>query len=455
MKVGATMVRVRPVGFRRACLVIKSLELPAILVVLAPPLLFPTPRRLVVLFLVPLFWLCAWIGEGRFVPKTPMNSALLVILGMVGVDLWVTPDVTYSLGKISGVVLGILLYWGSARWLTGAKRLRSAVAAYIAAGAGLAGVALLGTNWPDKVPLLSQVIAHIPKLVRGIPGALDGFHPNAVAGCLVLFIPLQVELLASGSGRRVGFRHRGYRGVWTPVGQALLLAVTSVTLVLTQSRGGALGLWVGLVVLVWWHGKAKLALTAALLSVLAAGYALFAEIGGFRVAELLTGTNRGTGVDSISGRVELWARAIEAISDFPLAGMGMNVFRRMVPIVYPTFLTPADLDVAHAHNQLLQTGADLGLPGLVAYVATWLLVVVLLVHANRLSTYPVTRASLRGLGAGFVAHFVFGLTDAIPLGAKVGVLFWLALALLNGLHEVARRESPQDRLSNSHSFARK
>ena len=29
------------------------------------------------------------------------------------------------------------------------------------------------------------------------------------------------------------------------------------------------------------------------------------------------------------------------------------------------------------------------------------------------------------------------MTDAIPLGAKVGVLFWLALALCASLHQVA------------------
>ena len=29
------------------------------------------------------------------------------------------------------------------------------------------------------------------------------------------------------------------------------------------------------------------------------------------------------------------------------------------------------------------------------------------------------------------------MTDAIPLGAKVGVLFWMSLALAVGLHRIA------------------
>jgi putative inorganic carbon (HCO3(-)) transporter len=42
-----------------------------------------------------------------------------------------------------------------------------------------------------------------------------------------------------------------------------------------------------------------------------------------------------------------------------------------------------------------------------------------------------------GLGAGLIAHFVFSMTDAIPLGAKAGVLFWVTLGLVVSLHRVA------------------
>jgi hypothetical protein len=37
---------------------------------------------------------------------------------------------------------------------------------------------------------------------------------------------------------------------------------------------------------------------------------------------------------------------------------------------------------------------------------------------------------------------MFGMTDAIPLGAKVGVLFWMTLALCVSLHQVAMPEKP-------------
>ena len=141
---------------------------------------------------------------------------------------------------------------------------------------------------------------------------------------------------------------------------------------------------------------------------------------------------------NVSGRMELWSRALYGIQDFPITGMGMNAFRKVMPVLYPTFLTSPDFDVAHAHNHLLQAALDLGTP--------W---------TGRLSrdlagrrraagscvpsrwSDPLYRLMAGGLGAGLIAHFVFSMTDAIPLGAKVGVLFWLTLALVVSLHRVA------------------
>ena len=46
----------------------------------------------------------------------------------------------------------------------------------------------------------------------------------------------------------------------------------------------------------------------------------------------------------------------------------------------------------------------------------------LLVRVYQRSGEQIYRAIAGGLGAGLIAHFVFSMTDVIPLGAKVGVL---------------------------------
>jgi putative inorganic carbon (HCO3(-)) transporter len=108
-----------------------------------------------------------------------------------------------------------------------------------------------------------------------------------------------------------------------------------------------------------------------------------------------------------------------------------------MPVLYPTFLTSPDFDVAHSHNHLLQAALDLGVPGLIAYLSIWIVIAALLIRVYTRGSEPQYRSMAGGLGAGLIAHFVFSMTDAIPLGAKVGVLFWLTLALVVSLHRVA------------------
>jgi putative inorganic carbon (hco3(-)) transporter len=126
--------------------------------------------------------------------------------------------------------------------------------------------------------------------------------------------------------------------------------------------------------------------------------------------------------------------------------MGMNTFRKVMPVRYPLFPPPVfpGADLAHAHNNLLQAALDLGIPGLVAYASLWLVASVLLVRVYRRSGHRVYRTIACGLGAGLVAHFVFGMADAIPLGSKLGVVFWLTLALTVALHHVALVRPSED-----------
>ena len=136
---------------------------------------------------------------------------------------------------------------------------------------------------------------------------------------------------------------------------------------------------------------------------------------------------------NVASRGELWQRATQAIADFPLTGVGMNNFRRLMPTMYPTLLATPQVDIAHAHNHLLQAALDLGLPGLTAYLALWIGAAWMLAAAYRRALNATERALAGGLAAGLIAHFVFGMADVIPLGSKVGVLFWLTLALVAGV----------------------
>jgi O-antigen ligase len=142
-------------------------------------------------------------------------------------------------------------------------------------------------------------------------------------------------------------------------------------------------------------------------------------------------------VSTFSLRTTLWALSLKAIQDYKFTGMGMNVFRKLLPIRYPGYPALPGEEVAHAHNHLLQAAIDLGLPGLIAYLSLWIVAAILLVLVYRRASSAVYRVMASGLGAGLIAHFVFGMADVIPLGAKVGVLFWMTLGMVVALHRVA------------------
>lgn len=428
----------------RACEFLAAAELPLVLLI-APALLFPTPARLALVILVLASWTCHWYLHGRLIPATPANLAIGVLVAMAGVSMLVTFDVRFSLGKVSGVVLGVLLFWAGTRWVNSAARLALATGAFVLAGAALATLGLLGTNWFSKFQVLGVIAALLPSAIRGVPGAEEGFHPNPVAGSLLLFIPVQIALLRERTRHEVLSWCNVRHSKWDGPTQGVLLLLTVGTLLLTQSRGAwAATVAAALAFLFWRGGRSRITAAVAI----AATAVTATAVGPQRLFDLAI-SQAGPATGNLAGRVDLWSKAIQAIGDYPLTGMGMNTFREAMPVLYPTSLSlySPDVDVAHAHNHLLQAALDLGLPGLVAYAALWMVAGMLLVRVYRRAS-GAHRALAGGLGAGLIAHFVFGITDAIPLGAKVGVLFWLTLALVVSLHQVAltSNNSPESRL---------
>ena len=123
------------------------------------------------------------------------------------------------------------------------------------------------------------------------------------------------------------------------------------------------------------------------------------------------------------------------IQDFPYTGCGLGTFRRVVHILYPLFLVAPDVDIGHAHNLFLQVALDLGVPGLIAYVALLVIAAAMCWQVYHQRAGP-ERALALGLGGGLLAQHVYGLTDAVALGAKHGVALWMLLGLVVALHRM-------------------
>lgn len=442
------------------------------LLLLAPLFIFPAPSRAVVFAALPILWIARWVARGRFVRRTPLDWPILVMLLMMLVSIFATPDLEFSLTKIAGLLFGIGLYYALVEWAQTTRRIQIAVGVYVLAGVALALLGLLGTSWTFKLPGLSAIVGLLPAAFRGVPGAESGFNPNEVGAALLWPVPLQITFAGWYWRSRSTAPYKAQKWRKLLAFALPVLALVSIsTLLLTQSRNALASFGLGMTFLIWLNfRRARLALVALLV----VGAALALAFGPGNLSDRLSGVDNPefvptSGTLSMDDRVQIWTRGIYGIEDFPLTGMGMNTFRRAMPQLYPLTSARFDKDMAHAHNQLLQAALDLGLPGLVSYLAIWMVAAALVYQTwcasddalgagYRVSgdgtdgkvltpdtRHPIPntrwwRATIAGIGAGLLSSFAFGMADAISLGAKPGFFFWGLLALLVTTWQLAHNE---------------
>ncbi len=213
---------------------------------------------------------------------------------------------------------------------------------------------------------------------------------------------------------------------------------------LSQSRGGWLALPVLLAALILlsrlhWRWKSLLAAaTLVLLGGIYVGSSMVQE----RVSEAateLTDYARGGNPDtSIGLRMQFWQASIEMFTEHPLTGVGaQNIrdeFRRRAQ---SGEMTPKVSTFNHSHNDMLWAMAALGIPGMLALLAVYLVPLALFAKASR---HPEIRVSVAGrMGIVLVlGYMVFGFTEAM-FALTMNTAFYAGmLAILMALTRSAR-----------------
>ena len=427
------------------------------LIFAAPFLLFPSPTRSLALLVLPLIWIAGGISTGTPFPRTILNPSLLLMASMVLVSLWATYDLNISLGKVCGVMLGMAVCFMFIQKGTTRRGWLVCMGIFGLCGLGIAGASLLGTNWVigSKWSFLTNITSKLPVSLTQVTGAAEGFHPNEVAGALLWALPLMITTTI-GLARKLYFQSKrrddnyGYRSkIWIAfimVGIACLFSL--LILVLTQSRTAYLALILTLIILGWVILPRRWQIGLAVLAVI--GVAIFGfyvnSMGADTLDRFLFESNAGdasNSINTIEGRLEIWRRAYECVRDFPYTGMGMNTFRTVVYVVHPPLLFSPSIDIGHAHNEFLQAALDLGVPGLLAFIGLYVAAFILIYKGYHLASQvdPDALPWILGLAGGLIAHGLFGLNDAVALGAKPGILYWMLLGLSAGLPNWLRKST--------------
>ena len=374
------------------------------------------------------FWVFRWIAHGHLSIRTPADWPISVLVLMTIVSLWVSESPSQTVIQVLRLLTGIALFYAIVNWAVSSQRINRIVIGIIIFGLLLSLFALVSVEWSArKLPFFPPDIYDWFLLLVS-----DTVNPNVMAGTLVVLLPV-INAVLLFNWIKLGWSSR-------IVGIVAFLLMAGV-LVLTKSRSAWMAFYfasIGLITLRWKRGGVVI-LRSVLVIVAAIGY--------FERRYLLETIIFSATVGGIEGRIEVWSRAIFMIQDFPYTGVGMGLYGDVADLMYPFYLHGQSI-VTHTHNLFLQVAVDLGLPGVIAWLATLLIVVIL-----SLRVYLFGRRRNHGfgwevgLGAGLfcsqLALIIHGLTDAVTWGIVrpapiVWVIWGLAIATWVWLNQTIR-----------------
>jgi O-antigen ligase len=227
------------------------------------------------------------------------------------------------------------------------------------------------------------------------------FYPNALAGLILLLLPVSIALLL-GQGR------------WHALRIVLATGLGTVGLACLYWSGSKAGWLIALVLLSAWFlhlplsGKLKLGLV---------GVAMVIGLFGFAV-KYADYFDRGA--TSVGARFGYWRAAAQTAMEEPLLGTGPGTFQ----LAYKRHRTPGAEPTRLTHNDYLQQASDSGWPGFALYAAFiggagWVL-------ARRRLDDPLLIAVRLGLLAWLLQGFV-------EFGLYIPALAWPAWLMLGWL----------------------
>jgi len=266
--------------------------------------------------------------------------------------------------------------------------------------------------------------------IAGIVGGIFG-NPNDLATALDMLVPFSViRALGSKGPLRVFY--------------LTMSALMALAVVFTFSRGGFLGLVAAGGFMIWKLGRHNRA-AIVLGSVILVSVVLLSVPNGYgaRLGSILHIQNDATG--SAQERQELMAKALNVAAHHPILGVGLGNFH-----IY-------SIHEKAAHNSYLETAAELGIVGFLAYLAIIfgplkkLNVVQGRLRRRRLANTPLSSADSEvyylsvGLQATLVAYMVCSFFASIEYNWYLyyPAAFAIALFRVETLGQAFQRSAPQ------------
>lgn len=299
-------------------------------------------------------------------------------------------------------------------------------------------------NWYHQIDLVEGTRVTIGRTLFSTPEEIENAIPGeAIPGGSLLGDPNDLALvllypvgLALAVLLRIGWR--------TPLGLLCLitLPLLVIAIIMTQSRGGALGVIAVMATIAFFRIRSKVVIFGAC-AVAAVGLVVAMDIGGRSSGGAAELEARGGLDNSAQERLYAWQAAINMVATRPIRGIGLKNFPSQFRAYTPVW--PGRRMAVH--STWFGVMAETGLPGIALFVAMILALALALRRAlNRLDEMdadPVSRAFALGLFAGLAGFCVSGtfLTQGFtwPIYLQLG----FTAALTGYVAHIARERAAQ------------
>ena len=408
-------------------------------------------------FASPLQWLALATAAGaafRLVPREAKEPSALILdplllpLAFFGTAILASSigahDLALADDRLSDFFKATVVFLVITNVVASHQMLERLVWAVVLSGAALATVTafqFITGSYGEEFGGFGRVkVAQIVGSTREPRAAASLSDPNFYAQLLVLLVPLALYRVWDDPSPR------------NKIVAGYGLATTLVALVFTYSRGGAVALGV-IVILTALHRRVRPKhLLLGLLALAPLTFVLPQSFTGRLItlkelAPAMDGVTRSGEDTSFRQRQEMMTSALEMFSDYPLLGVGAgNYAARFDEYAGRVGTTLRSYDnfgqARYPHNLYLEILAEMGLAGLVAFIAVMAATIASLWKAYR---------SFAAAGAMHSANLTASL--AIALGAYVVTsLFlhgtyirylWLLVAMAAAARQVAQRSAPE------------
>lgn len=351
-------------------------------------------------FLVSLLTGTAGVAKERL-GDDPAVKAVFAILGLVFLSVLTADIREFAVTRFSALVGYVIIFWVMLSEMTTVGRIKGLFVTLVFVHLVIAGLNPILFTDPENRNYIAS-------------GSFLG-DGNDFSLSLAVVLPLGLFLFLNAKAWQ--------RPFW---GLALLVLVACV--VLTQSRGGTLG--IGAMLAYYWAKSPKKMQTGALAVVVVGMVVAMAPGAYFARMNQIGDTQEG----SASARLMAWGVAVQMAADNPLLGVGAGSFPSKIGNEYRTDAVLGSGMTAHS-VYFLALG-ELGLPG---FIAVFYFIIAGLVANRRLSRQVRERFGPQSVEAQLLGSSSASMIAFAVAGAFLSALYYPHIYVMAGFQAAIRR----------------